>query len=305
MKYIKIPFELQSHGGETLDAVKFIPENPIGIVQIIHGMAEHIHRYEDFAGFLAEHGYIVVGHTHAGHGKNAKLLGYFAGEGGWNILLEDIDSVRKSMSSEYPNLPYFIFGHSMGSFLLRNYIQEHSDGLAGVIVCGTAKQALSKVKFAKALISLILLFGNGKKPGLFMDKLNFGAFNKAIQNPRTKFDWLSRDEKNVDKYIADEYCGFAFTNMGYYDLLTGIENIETLQNNKNINKKLPVFIISGSADPVGDNGKAAQLLYNEYKRLGIEQVDISIYNDARHELLNEINKDEVYNDILNFLERIK
>lgn len=303
MKYIKVPFELHSAGGETLDAIKFIPEKPIAIVQLIHGMSEHIHRYEEFAGFLAEHGYVVVGHTHAGHGENAKLLGYFADNGGWNILLTDIDSIRKSISGEYPMLPYYIFGHSMGSLLLRNYLQEHSEGLAGVVICGTAKQPISKIKFAKLLTKLLLLLGYGKKPAKLLNAMNFGVYNKGISNPRTLFDWLSRDNKQVDKYIEDEFCGFMFTNLGYYDLFSGLENIETPKKNQNINKELPIYIISGGADPVGDNGKAVRRIYDEYKGLGIKNLDICVYKDARHEILNEINKEEVYKDVLSFLER--
>lgn len=305
MKYIKLPFEIKSVGGETLDALKYIPENPVGIVQIIHGMSEHIHRYDGFASFLAEHGYIVVGHTHAGHGKNAHILGYFANEGGWDILLQDIDNIRKTISQDFPKLPYFIFGHSMGSMLLRNYLQAHSDGLKGAIICGTAKQPLSAVLIGKCIARLQKWFGRGKRASTLLSTLSFGTFNKNFHNPRTLYDWISRDENEVDKYIDDPYCGFPFTASGYYDLFTGIENIEKTQNNRDINKDLPIYIISGSSDPVGANGKAVQKLYSEYKNLGIKNVDITVYKEARHELLNELNKEEVYNDILNFLERTK
>lgn len=304
MNYQKLPLELNSVGGEILDAFKYIPENPIAIVQLIHGMAEHIHRYENFAEFLAEKGYIVVGHTHAGHGTNAKILGYIADEDGWNILLKDIDSIRNIISDEYCDLPYFMFGHSMGSMLLRNYLQDHSDGLSGAIICGTAKQPLAAIKLGKIIASFQKWIGNSKKPSSLLNLLSFGAYNNHIANPRTHFDWLSRDDKQVNKYIQDPYCGFPFTASAYYDLFTGLENIENTQNNKNINKSLPIYIISGSNDPVGDNGKAIQRLYNEYKNIGIQTVDIGVYKEARHEILNEINNDEVYNDILKFLERI-
>ncbi len=288
--------------GQSLEMCRWTPTGDIkGIVQIIHGMAEHIFRYDNFARFLVDNSFMVVGYNIAGHGTTAEHLGYFDDKNGWNKVVEDVHKLRKTIQESFNDSPYFIFAHSMGSFITRSYLQKYSEGLAGVILSGSGQQAPIMVAAGSLIAKAQILLGKGKEKSDILNNLSFASFNKAFAPTRTDFDWLSRDNNQVDKYIADKYCGFAFSAGGYKDLLYGIKGINKLSNNANIQKSLPIYLFSGEKDPVGDSGKGVLEIAEILKNLGIKDVQTKLYIDGRHEMLNEINNQEVYNDVLNWL----
>jgi len=295
--------EIPSSTGQTLRLVEWMPDNSKAIVQIIHGMAEHIDRYEDFAAFLTGHGYGVVGNNHAGHGETASIKGYFAEKDGWKKVVEDIHQVRLRLQKEYPDLPYFMFGHSMGSFLLRTYLQDHSDGLAGAIVCGTGQQPTAMLAIGSLIAGIQSLFGGAKKPCRLLNMISSKQFAATVPEYKTTFDWLTRDEKIVQQYIDDDYCGFPFTASAYLDLFHGFRSIVDGSRYAHSNKELPLFLIAGQSDPVGEMGKMVIYVEELLKNWGFQNVSRKFYPQARHELTNELNRQEVYEDILEFLER--
>ncbi|MCI8481916.1 MAG: alpha/beta hydrolase [Clostridia bacterium] len=276
-----------------------------GIVQLVHGMEEHIGRYEDFAEILSKQGYIVVGHDHLGHGNTAKKeedFGYFAKKDGWNHLAEDVHILQNKIAKEYSKLPYFIFGHSMGSLVVRTYLTKYQDDLAGVILSGTSGQKAGLLT-GQILTKLIMLVKGERYRSSLLEYLVTGSFNKKFKPNRTKADWTTRDEQQVDKYQKDPKCGINFTTNGYLNLLKGTYY---LSKQKNINKTnpIPILLISGDKDPVGGMGKGVIRVLNMLEKAGLKQVDIRLFKDARHELLNEVNRDEVYYVIFNWLNKI-
>lgn len=277
---------------------------PKAVVQIAHGMAEHIDRYSDFAKTLTTEGFIVYGNDHRGHGKTAgypENIGYFADENGWNLVVEDMHELTNIIRKENPDLPIFLFGHSMGSFLSRSYIQIYCKDVDGVILSGTGGDT-GLLGYMGILLAKGEMRRKGKKNrSRRMDRLSFGSFNNSFKPNRTDFDWLSRNNNEVDKYVEDPYCGEIFTAGFFYDFLRGIKDLVKKRNIDKISKCLPIYLIAGEKDPVGKNGKAITETYNSYKKAGIKDVSYKIYEDARHEILNEINKYEVYEDIINWL----
>lgn len=278
-----------------------------GVIQLAHGMAEHILRYDDFSKFLVKHGYIVYGNDHRGHGNTIIApddQGYFAKENGFEKVVGDLHALTLHIKNEHPNLPLILFGHSMGSFLSRRYIQLYGNDLDGVILSGTGadKGILGKIGY---LIAKWERFRKGPRtPSPLMNQLSFGNFNKAFSPARTEFDFLSRDKNAVDTYIKDKKCGFICSTSFYMDLIKGIEIIHQSKESTKIPKQLPMYIISGDMDPVGDYGKGVQNVFRKYKQLGLKDVRMRLYPKARHELLHEQNKTEVYQDILIWLEQI-
>lgn len=276
-----------------------------GVIQLVHGMQEHIGRYDEFAQVLANNGYIVVGHDHLGHGDTAKSeddFGYFAKKDGWNHLAEDVHILQNKIAKEYSNLPYIIFGHSMGSLVVRTYLTKYQDNLAGVILSGTSGQK-GGLLVGQILTRLIMLFRGDRYRSILLEYLITGSFNKKFKPNRTKADWTTRDEEVVDKYQKDPKCGFNFTTNGYLNLLQGSYY---LSKQKNINKtaNVPILLISGDKDPVGGMGKGVIRVMNMLEKAGLDKVTIRLFKDARHELLNETNKGEVYYVIFNWLNKI-
>ncbi len=274
-----------------------------GIVQLVHGMQEHIGRYDDFAKVLADCGYIVVGHDHLGHGntvKNEEDFGYFADTDGWDRLVEDIHILQNEIQKEYPELPYVIMGHSMGSLLVRTYVTKYKDNLSGMIISGTSGQKGSLLILGKMLIKVIMLFKGKRYKSKLLEYLITGSFNKKFKPNRTNADWTTRNEEIVDKYQKDPKCGKNFTAIAYYELLKGTHY---LSKQKNINKtlKIPTLIFSGDKDPVGENAKGVIRVYKMLMKAGLDKVKIRLFKDGRHEMLNEINKDDVYYLILDWL----
>lgn len=277
---------------------------PRAIVQIAHGMAEHIARYQRFARFLNEHGILVVGLDLPGHGKSVGeggTKGYFSEEDGWGRAIADIRALLVQTRGRYPDVKYVLFGHSMGSFLARTYAARYGEEADAYIFCGTAGKnpALSA---AKLIAKYEIKKYGAKAPSEMLNNLSFGAYNKAFSPNRTAFDWLSRDNEEVDRYVADENCGFVFTAGGFQDLFAGLSEIGAKEWAQSVAKK-PILIVSGEKDPVGGNGKGVREVAASLTEAS-HDVTLKLYPNCRHELLNEQNYADVYGDILTFIEGI-
>lgn len=299
-------FYFQSSTGRTsIHALKCVPDGkPRAVVQIAHGIAEHIDRYRPFMEFLADNGFVAAGNDHLGHGKSIRVpeeQGFFAEKDGWWRVVDDMDKLHDIMSNEYPELPYVLFGHSMGSFLTRTYLIKHPDKYDGVILSGTGHQSPALVLGGNAAASIMAKLNGAMGDGAKLDSLAFGSYLSKIENPRTKFDWLSRDAEQVDKYIADPLCGFVGKIGLYRDMMQGIKFITDKKNIAQMNKEKPVYFMSGDGDPVGDYGKGVERAYKAFCDAGLHDVFMRLYPGGRHEMLNETNKEQVYQDILNWL----
>lgn len=277
-------------------------KSPKGIIQIVHGMAEYVARYDNFAKFLNSKGYIVFGDDHRGHGDTAgeANLGV-TNKNCFTDTVSDISTLTDKIIEKY-KLPLFIFGHSYGSFLCQRYIQLYSGKIQGVVLSGSAWMGSGLVKMGKMLANFQGAFIDHKKPAKLISKLSFGAFSNPFTDTDMKNRWLSRDKDVVKSYNDDVYCGYVMSigfQVSFMNNVTKLNNRESLEK---IRKDLPIFITSGSLDPVGGNSKLVRKLYEMYTELCIKDVSIKIYDNARHEILNEINKDEVYADMLNFFD---
>lgn len=301
-------FKLKSEDGKELFIYEWLPDdgNTKAVIQISHGMAEHAGRYEEFARRLTLEGYAVYANDHRGHGQTAgdiKNIGYFANKNGWNLVVKDMYTITNYIKEKWSKYPIFLFGHSMGSLLSRHYIYQYGNILRGVILSGTSGNPGILANIGKLLARMECKFKGGKNKSINLDRLTFGSYNKAFRPSRTPFDWLSRDSKEVDKYINNPLCGEIFSSCFFYDLLTGIKLIHNKKNIKRIPKNLPIFFISGEKDPVGNNTKGVLDVYRVYKKMGIKDVQYKFYNDARHELLKELNREQVMKDIILWLNK--
>ena len=294
-----------NNGKNSIHCLKCLPDGePRGVVQIEHGIAEHIDRYRDFMAFLAGNGFVAVGDDHLGHGKTISApseQGFFAEDNGWEIVVADMDRLHDLMTEQYPGLPYVIFGHSMGSFLARTYLIEHPDKYDAAIISGTGQQSPLLVNSGYAMAKFFVKKDGPHAIGTKLNDIAFGSYNKGFDSVRTAFDWLSRDPAVVDKYIADPLCGFVATVSLFRDMMGGIKFIGNQKNIDRMNKDKPVYFMSGAADPVGDNGKGVEKAYKAFCKAGLRDVMIRLYPEGRHEMLNEINKAQVCQDILNWL----
>ncbi len=300
-------FRFTTGDNQEIFAVTWSPEDEAkakGVIQLSHGMAEHIMRYERFASALVEKGYVVYGNDHRGHGKTAGGLdnvGYFADEDGFSKVVGDMVQLTGIIRENHSELPIFLFGHSMGSALFRFYAIENAENIQGLILSGTMGDPglLGKIGILIARFESFLKGRKAKSP--LLDKMSFGKFNNAFKPNRTQFDWLSRDNTEVDKYVEDPYCGNVFTAGFFVDLLTGLSEIFKPGNVDKIPKSLPVLIFSGAMDPVGDS-KGVEAVFNSYKKAGISDIELKLYPEGRHEMLNETNREEVYNDVISWLD---
>lgn len=278
---------------------------PRAIVQIIHGIAEYIDRYDEFMSFLADNGIIAVGTDHLGHGKSIESeeqTGFFAYDNGWDYAVRDEEVLRLAMHENYPELPIIVFGHSMGSFMARTLLIRYPDAFNAAIISGTGNQGAALVNGGLFMGNLVTGLKGAHHYSKFLNNLAFGSYNKIYENPKTEYDWLSRDEANVQKYIDDPLCGFIPSCSLFRDMMTGVKFITNKKNLTAMNKDMPVYFMSGDMDPVGECGKGVQKAYNNFLEAGMKDVSIKLYPGGRHEMLNEINKDEVYTDILAWLD---
>lgn len=299
-------FEFPSKGAGMIHAYRWEPEGtPVAIVQLVHGIAEYMPRYDDFAQFLTSKGVLVVAEDHMGHGRShgsgADL--YFAG--GWTAALEDAFTLQKMTREEYPDLPFFLFGHSMGSFMARSMLYRYPDAdLRGAIICGTAWQPGAVLTAGRAVCAMEAKRLGEKNVSKLVTDLMFGAYNKKFgKHPRTPNDWICSNEAVVDRYTADPLCGGAPTLGLARAMLSGIAMNQKKKNLAAMPKDLPVLLIAGKSDPVGAMGKGVEKTYEKFKNAGMRNVTLKLY-DGRHEILNEDNYAEVYADLWNFIEKL-
>lgn len=302
----KEDFYFDSRDGEhKIHAIRWIPEErPVCIVQIVHGMSEYIDRYDEFARYLADKGIMVVGDDHLGHGKSVRSgekYGYFCKEDAPTVLVRDEHRLKKMTQKQYAGVPYIILGHSMGSFITRNYLLRYGTGIDGALIVGTGMQSKPVLLCARILAGIDgALFGADHVSKL-VDKAAFGVYNKKINSPKTSFDWLSRNEDNVRRYIDDPMCGFIFTANGFQTLFRLIRNLHDVEKLKQMPRSLPVFFLAGEDDPVGDYGRSVERVYKSFKELGMENVQMKLYPKDRHEILNEVDREDIYGDIYRWI----
>lgn len=301
MNILKSEFTFPSTTGlADIFVRKWVPENRAEvkcIFQIAHGMAEHTQRYEEFAEFLCSKGFAVYANDHVGHGKSVKSkeeLGYFGERDGWRGFVSDCHYLTDVARSEYPNLPVIFFGHSMGSFIARAYAERYGVELDGAVFCGTSGKNPGAGLGIKLANIVAKSKGNQFRSEL-INKVAFGSYNKKINPKRTAFDWLTRDEKVVDQYIADELCGYLFTAAGYRDMFTLLHRVSRKNWYKSLPEKMPVLLIAGSMDPVGDYSKGIEQVYDDLQNAGCKKVKIQLFENDRHEILNELDKEDVFN----------
>lgn len=295
MKYVKFTsFDNTILQAYVWDDVKM----PKGVVQIVHGMAEHARRYDDFAKFLNANGYIVFADDHRAHGNTEKKndIGYHAGDIYGDSVKDEL-FITKYLSEKYA-LPVVFLGHSYGSFIGQRYL-ENDSAAVGVILSGSARQPGVVVGAGKLFSNAITKMKGEQAKGKFMDKVAFGSFNKPFKKEGHNFAWLSRDVDQVKKYCYDEQCGYVMSNNFYKCFMNGLSKVYKKENLAKVNKDRPIAIFSGENDPVGGkNASNVKKLAEMYKGLGVKNVSIKIYKDCRHEILNELNNKEVYKDML-------
>ncbi|MBO4419746.1 MAG: lysophospholipase [Oscillospiraceae bacterium] len=286
---------------------QWIPEGkPRGVIQIVHGISEYIARYDALARVFTDHGFVVVGEDHMGHGGSVSQeipQGCIAE--GWLTAVSDSYRLLQMTKEEYPDLPYIIYGHSMGSFMARTLLYTHPDaGLAAAVLSGTGWMPKAVLRSGRAVCLL-----EGKRKGMnatssTVDKLMFGSYTKGYENPRTPLDWLTRDEAEVDKYIADPLLGFSASIGLAREMLGGMLMNEDKENLRKMPKNLPVLLVSGDKDPVGSNGKGVRQTWEAFRAAGMQDVRLKLYPDGRHEMHNELNREELHRDVLAFLDEV-
>ena len=301
-------FNFPSHDGKTvIRAVEWRPEGEIrAVVQIAHGVAEYIDRYGAFANFLCEHGIAVIGNDHLGHGSSVAegaARVWFSEQDGWQHVVDDMHSLRLEGGKRFPGVPYFLMGHSMGSFLARTYLIRYPGSVRGEILMGTGHQSGALVSAGRAVAKI-----EGKRVGWtgfspLIESMAFGAYNKPFAPNRTTHDWLSVNEENVDRYLADPLCGGKATVGLFHDMLGGIGFIRKPENVKKMDVRKPALFISGWQDPVGDMGKGVIAACNSFRNAGVTDLTLQLYPGMRHEILNETGKEEVYDFIHQWLEK--
>ena len=293
---------LSTDGVHTLRGFVLVPENPRAILQIAHGMTEHIGRYEPFMTYLVEHGFIVCGHDHLGHGRTAEAngdFGYFAKKNGYRIVCDDLYAFGSAVRADHPELPFFLMGHSMGSFIARLTARAYPDACQALIAMGTSGK--NPLFLPGLILSRIIRKIRGERfVSKFVLSVAFSSYNKKMESTHP-VAWLTRDEKELEKRDGDSFCAFAFTVAAMCDLIL----LQSLANRRDwfagIRKDLPILLVSGDMDPVGNYGKGVEEVYTALLSEGVTDVSRKLYPDMRHEILNEIGRETVWEDILDFL----
>ena len=279
--------------------------SPRAVVQIVHGMSEHVERYAPFAEFLVGRGFVVCANDHAGHGKTAgeRDLGHMPLANGADVLVEDVHALREKVCERYPHARHVMFGHSMGSFVTRVYLTRHADGLSAAILCGTGQQPRIQTVAGRVITRLIAQIRGERHVSRFVDSLGAGAYGRAIKDARTDVDWISSDPDVVDEYIADPLCGQPFTVGAYATLASLVADATDARLARCVPKDLPLLFVAGAEDPVGDCGRGVARAVDEYRNAGVRLVEMGIYPGARHEILNEPCREAVWHDVEEFLAR--
>lgn len=279
---------------------------PVAHVHLLHGMAEHIGRYKEFINYLVGQGYAVSGHDHRGHGQTASLngkLGHFGDSVGFERTVEDAYEVVNYYKDKFAAPTFILLGHSMGSFIARRYVQRYGGEVDRLICSGTAGDPRFGRIAGKALAQLKGRATHFDLPDHFINKLVFGSFSKSVKSAKTPFDWLSADNSTVETYINDPLCGLVPTTGFFIDLFEGLKKIHNTEEIGNIPKTLPILLLSGLDDPVGDKGKGVWKVAQQYAHNGIENVTVMLYDEGRHEMLQELNRDRVFNFIKDWIEK--
>jgi alpha-beta hydrolase superfamily lysophospholipase len=274
-------------------------------VQIAHGLSEHAARYERLAQTLTRAGYAVYASDHRGHGRtpqNPLDFGFFGERDGIKQVVEDLYAVNRRIAAERPGVPRVLFGHSFGSFMAQIYLFTHSDTLSAAVLSGTNSGGGWLVKLGRYVAMFERLRIGAKNRSPLLQKLSFGSFNQAFTPARTEFDWLSRDEREVDKYVADPLAGFALTTQAWIDLYGALSSLADAEKQARIPKNLPIYIFAGDTDPVGEQGRGPTALAKAYERAGLQHVTLKLYPGARHETLNETNRDRVMAELVAWLD---
>lgn len=301
----KKSFTYPSNDNRTeIHVVMWMPEEePTAILQVSHGMVEYIERYDEFAVCLAERGILVVGNDLLGHGQSVQSkndLGFFAKEDGNKILLKDTHRLRTMTQKKYPNVPYFLLGHSMGSFLVRQYVCLYGEGLTGAIIMGTGNQSRFLTQFGMLVCKTLASIMGWRHRSAFVTSLVLG--NNNIKFGKSGgYEWLSRNEENVEKYVNDTLCMTRFTLNGYYNMFYSIYTLSFKNFLEKMPKDLAVLLVSGEQDSVGQFGKGVIQVYEQFEKLGMENISCKLYPEDRHEILNEIDRQEVYEDLCNWI----
>ena len=278
---------------------------PKAVLQISHGMAEHSALYKPFCEYMAQRGFVVVINDHLGHGRSVTsgaLYGHFGEKGGLYNVVEDQRNLQSIMREKYPELPYFLMGHSMGSFYARQYLCEWGDELDGAIIMGTGYQPKALVQLARTICRVLAVFHGWHYRSKLVARLSFLGYNKGLEG-RTAHDWLNRDPVEVDRYRADERCTFIFTLNAYYSMFSGILRLYDPALLARVPKDLPLLFLAGDADPVGEQGAGVKRAVKSLLDAGVKNIEVKLYPSARHELLVELNREEVFADIGDWLER--
>ncbi|MDR2610171.1 MAG: lysophospholipase [Clostridiales Family XIII bacterium] len=290
-----------SSGREDIRSFKWEDAEPKAVVQIAHGMAEYPPRYDGFARFLAGRGYSVYMNEHAGHGPHAETPGYFAEKNGMDYVVSDMRSLTEYAAGEHPGLPVFLIGHSMGSFLARKYITLYGKDLAGCVLSGTAGPN-PLLGMGLLLSALQKKIKGPKSDGRLLTAIAFGAYTKNIENPVNSCAWLSTVDDVCIDYANDEYCGFSFTAAGFNDLFSLMGEINKKDWAGKVPNELPLYLFAGGEDPVGDYGKGVETVYRRLAESGQRDITLKLYPGGRHEMLNERNKTEVYEDVAGWMD---
>ena len=295
-----------ANGSTPIHVREWVPDCDINaVVQISHGICEYAGRYAPFARYLASKGFVVVANDHLGHGQSVlseEDLGYFGSLGSWETVVADIEQLRRLTSEKWPESPYFLLGHSMGSFLARTWLIRHPEvEPAGVILSGTGQPAAPVLAAGRMLCDADVLKNGPRHRSLGIYGMAFGSYNKKIEPRRSPYDWLTRDEAVVDAYAADPLCTFTPTSSLFRERLSGLATVGSAKEIGRMSKDIPIILMSGDADPVGGWGVQVAKVYSLLVRAGCRDVAYKFYPGARHEILNETNKAEVYKDILDWL----
>jgi alpha-beta hydrolase superfamily lysophospholipase len=293
-------------GISKIHAVRYSPEQGeiTCVIQFVHGMAEYFERYEGFARYMTDRGIIVTGSDHLGHGKSIGedgIPGYFCKQDPATVVVRDVHRLKKITQELYPGVPYVILGHSMGSFILRNYMCRYGSGISGAVIMGTGMPPMTVIRVGKIIAGVERLFFGDKHVSRLLDRLCFKKYNKCIEHPATEMDWLSRNVENVEWYIKDPMCGFIFTVNGFRTMFELLARTHRKQELRKIPKDMPILIMSGEEDPVGDYGKGVRRTFDSMKEAGVVDITIKVYAKDRHELLNETDRTAVMQDIYDWL----
>ncbi len=302
-------FTFPSSDGKTaIHAVKWTPDSGEvkAVLQIVHGMVEYIERYVQFIDFLTAHGYVVVGHDHLGHGQSVtskEEWGYFGSPDPSGLLVQDMHALRTMTQKDYPDKPYFMMGHSMGSYMLRKYLSSYSAGLRGVIIMGTGFVPPYAAAFGIHLCRFLAKFHGWHYRSKFVTRISFGKSYRRFDmtGKDTDNSWLTKDREIVQRYYSEPQCTFRFTLNGYVGLYEAVSSACTQENVDRYIKSLPVFLVSGTDDPVGDMGKGVMKFYDMLLNAKMEDVTYKLYETDRHEILHERDRENVFSDILAWL----